>query len=99
MKNQISRRNFLKKSAAVSGLTILKPGTVFGIPENSTIRLGVIGCGRRGTGVATSFMKNTDTQVVAIAELFEDKLVKAKEHFNTIRTEMGYPNIKDKNFF
>ncbi len=100
MKNQIGRRNFLKTSAAaVSGFTILKPKSIFGTQANSTVRLGIIGCGNRGSGVAASFMENTDTRVVAIAELFEDKLMKAKERFNKLCSDMGYPAIKNSHLF
>ena len=95
-----SRRTFLKSTAAASAtISILKPQTVFGSAANSAIQLGIIGCGGRGTAVATSMMNHTDIRLIAIAELFEDKLAKGKEHFNTVSSEKGYPALKNSNMY
>jgi predicted dehydrogenase len=99
MRDKINRRNFLKTASAIVGFTIVKSKSVLGTPANSKIRLGLIGCGNRGTYVASSFMEHTDTQIVAIADLFEDKLMKGKEHFNRICRSKGYPELKDSNLF
>ena len=100
MDANFNRRTFLKSAAAASAtVTLLKPETVFGSRANSAIRLGLIGCGGRGTGVATSFMNNTDTRIVALADIFEDKILKGKEHFNKVNEEKGYPKIKKSHLF
>lgn len=100
MENTFGRRDFLKTaSVAAAGITFVKPASVFGTPANSSIQLGIIGCGGRGTGDATSFMNSTDTKVVAIADLFEDRLMKGKENFNKLSRDKGYPEIKDTNLF
>ena len=100
MESNVNRRTFLKSAAATSAAaTILKPETVFGSGANSAIRLGLIGCGGRGTHVATSFINNTDTRIVALADLFEDKLLKGKEYFNKLNEEKGYPQIKKSHLF
>ena len=45
-----SRRNFLKKSGQL-GIATMLAGTNFAFAEGSgTIRVGLIGCGGRGTG-------------------------------------------------
>src|SRR5207249_6476250 len=88
MKSKIRRRDFLKAaSVAAAGITFMKPESVFGTSANSAVQLGVIGCGGRGTHVATSFMNSTDTRVVAIAELFADRLKTGKDHFNQLARE------------
>jgi len=100
MKDKINRRDFIKKvSVTAAGLSILKPETVFGTRANSSVHLGIIGCGGRGTYVATSFVNNTDTRVVAIAELFEDRLMKGKSHFNEIAVKNNYPELKYSRLF
>lgn len=100
MEGTIDRRDFLKAAGvATAGFTIMKPESVFGYPANSTIQLGMIGCGGRGTHDATSMMNNTTTRVVAIADLFDDQLAKGKAHFNQLCREKNQPEIKDSNLF
>jgi len=98
--NHVTRRKFLKSSTAVSGaFSILKPETVFGYSANSAVRLGIIGCGNRGSHVAKSFMNNTNTRVVALADIFSDKLEAGKEAFNSLNQEKGYPLLDDSRLF
>ncbi|TNF41391.1 MAG: gfo/Idh/MocA family oxidoreductase, partial [Bacteroidetes bacterium] len=52
----INRRNFIATTAAFSVFTILKPATVFGSNANSAIRVGIIGCGNRGSEVITEMV-------------------------------------------
>jgi myo-inositol 2-dehydrogenase / D-chiro-inositol 1-dehydrogenase len=74
----MERRTFIKNAAAISTIVILKPGIVFGSKANSAIRLGIIGCGNRGTAVISSMSAHSNTQIIAMADLFEDKLQTAK---------------------
>ena len=80
----MDRRKFLVGSAAASGLMFVKPETAFGYQANSAVRYALLGCGNRGTSVATSFAKNTSARVVALADLFPDQLEKGKAHFDQI---------------
>src|ERR1700729_3290769 len=86
----MDRRKFLAGSAAASGLMFLKPETAFGYQANSAVRYALLGCGNRGTSVATSFAKNTSARVVALADLFPDQLEKGKAHFDQINQSLGY---------
>ena len=55
---KVGRREFVGlAAAATAGFTILKPSTVFGTQANSAVRLGVLGCGGRGTAVTESFLR------------------------------------------
>jgi predicted dehydrogenase len=45
------------------------------------VRLGLLGCGGRGTWVAASFVQNTAARVTALADLFPDKLESARPKF------------------
>ena len=56
--DKIGRRQFLG-AAGAAGIMIIKPQLVRGTAANSAVRLGLLGCGHRGTHVATSFANNT----------------------------------------
>ncbi len=95
----MERRTFLKSAATVSSFTILRPEIVFGSRANSAIRMGVIGCGNRGTAVISSIVENTNSNIVAIADIFEDKLKTAAPVFNKLNTAKGFPAFKDSNMY
>jgi myo-inositol 2-dehydrogenase/D-chiro-inositol 1-dehydrogenase len=95
----MDRRKFVGGAAAVSGLLLLKPRTVFGYEANSAVRLALLGCGSRGTSVATSFANDTNTRVVALADLFPDKLELAKAHFDQVADTAGYAKVDPKRMF
>src|SRR5215831_4615735 len=99
MTKTIERRSFLKTAATLGAVTILKPDMVFGSRVNSAIRVGVIGCGNRGTAVITSMSQNTNTNIIAIADLFEDKLQTAENTFNQLNTAKNFPAIKKSNIY
>jgi myo-inositol 2-dehydrogenase/D-chiro-inositol 1-dehydrogenase len=86
----MKRREFLQTAtAAATAITILKPQAAFGYQANSAVRMALLGCGNRGTHVATSFSKNTVAQVVALADLFKDQLGAAKLHFDNLNASLG----------
>ncbi len=96
----MNRRHFLQTgSAATSGLLLLKAATAFGYQSNSAVRLGLLGCGSRGTAVATSFAKNTAAHVVAVADLFPDQLDVAHTHFDQLNANLGHQPINPKLLF
>ena len=74
----LSRRELLKKSgqlAAVASLaTATLPRAYAG--EDNTIRIALVGCGGRGSGAAVNALstKLGPTQLVAMADVFEDRL-------------------------
>jgi predicted dehydrogenase len=88
-----SRRLFLKGSAAaaatplVTGCASLPP--VLG--EDRPIRVGLIGCGGRGTGAALQAMraKGTATELVAMGDAFADRL---DGSYNSLKTALGEEN-------
>ncbi len=91
----MDRRRFLVGSAA-SGLMFVKARTAFGYEANSAVRLGLLGCGGRGTAVATSFARNTTARVVALADMFADNLATAQGHFNGVNGELGQAALDTK---
>lgn len=95
----MKRREFLGMATATAGLVLLKPETALGYGANTAVRWGLLGCGHRGTAVATSFAKNTSARLVALADIFPDKLTTAKEHFDEVNAGLGYPGIDPKLMF
>jgi predicted dehydrogenase len=95
----MDRREFIGGLAGASGLMILNPRTAFGYEANSAVRLGLLGCGNRGTSVATSFAQNTSARIVALADVFPDKLELGKAHFDKVNGALGVPNIDAKRMF
>ncbi|MHC4306989.1 MAG: gfo/Idh/MocA family oxidoreductase, partial [Planctomycetota bacterium] len=67
----LSRREFVKTTAA----TALLSAPFVHAAGSDTIRVGLVGCGGRGTGAASQAL-NADQEVVltAMGEMFEDKL-------------------------
>src|SRR5438270_12121641 len=98
-REHMDRRDFIKTASAASGLLIVKPSTAFGYAANSAVRLGLLGCGNRGTSVATSFAQNTTARIVALADIFPDKLDKGKAHFDKVNGDLGVPAIDAKRMF
>lgn len=95
----MKRRSFLKSAGAISAFAILKPGTAFGSNANSAIRMGIIGCGGRGTADISSMSKNTSTAIIAMADLFDDKLQNANAILNKLNTAKGLPEIPKTNIY
>ncbi len=99
-KSKFGRREFLETAAAVSAaFTILKPTQIRGTAANSAVRLGILGCGGRGTAVGTGFVDNTNTRVVALADLFADQLAAAQKHFDEQQSKKDYPAISSTQLF
>ncbi|MCC7498274.1 MAG: Gfo/Idh/MocA family oxidoreductase [Bryobacterales bacterium] len=94
----IDRRRFLE-AAAAANILLVKPDILRGSARNSAVRLALLGCGGRGTGVAQSFIENTDAQLVGIADLFADALEKARPKLDAASAKRGKPAIEEKLIF
>jgi myo-inositol 2-dehydrogenase/D-chiro-inositol 1-dehydrogenase len=94
----MNRREFLQTGTAC-GLLLLKSRTAFSYQANSAVRLGLLGCGNRGTTVATSFSNSTTAQVVALADIFPDKLALGRSHFNDLNAGLSRSPIDEKMLF
>jgi predicted dehydrogenase len=71
-----SRRSFLTGSSAAAGaaFTIVRPELVRGWAP-ARLKIGVVGCGGRGTqAVVDDFNSDPETELVAMADIFEDKM-------------------------
>jgi len=70
------RREFL---AAAGGVLLLKPETVFGYQANSTVEVGLVGCGGRGNWIAPFFPQHAGAKVVALADVIKSRLDSTRE--------------------
>jgi myo-inositol 2-dehydrogenase / D-chiro-inositol 1-dehydrogenase len=95
----MKRRDFLHSTAAFSAITLMSPSTAFGSKANSAIRMGIIGCGGRGTAVITSMSNNTNINIIAMADLFKDKLDNSKKILDKQNVKMGFNEIARANTY
>ncbi|HDR52339.1 MAG TPA: gfo/Idh/MocA family oxidoreductase, partial [Mariniphaga anaerophila] len=98
MKN-INRRKFIAGTAALSAFSILKPATVFGTSANSAIRMGIIGCGNRGTAVISDMVNHTSARIFAMADLFGYQLENARPRFNDLNLKNDGAKIDSSKIF
>src|SRR5262245_49346984 len=92
---QNERRRFLGSAAA--GLLILKSETAFGSKANSTIELGLVGCGGRGNWISPFFTELTGARFVAVADVIKDHLnsTRARLKVNADRAYYGPEAFKE----
>jgi predicted dehydrogenase len=92
-----NRRAFL--AGATAAFMIVKPQLVRGSQANSAVRVGLLGCGGRGTADATSIAINGPARIAALADLFEDRLVTAKKHFDEVAGKQHYATVAASQMF
>ncbi|SMG08675.1 Gfo/Idh/MocA family protein [Arenibacter troitsensis] len=96
-----SRRDFVKTGV------ILASGSLFGgVPinafgniesnEKTALKVGLVGCGGRGTGAAYEAMSTTSTvKLVALGDVFEDRLISAYQNLkNNFPDQVDIPNTQ-----
>ena len=84
-----TRRNFVKTGAAVAAGIVL-PKALHAIPPGhaEAIRVGVIGCGGRGTGAARDCMRAADgIEIVALGDVFPDRLEQCRMNLGKLAAE------------
>jgi myo-inositol 2-dehydrogenase / D-chiro-inositol 1-dehydrogenase len=96
---RFDRRKFLKSAATTAGVMFIKPSLVRGTAANSAVRVGLLGCGGRGTEDATNLVDTGNARIVALADLFGDQLYTARAHFDQIQQTKGYAAIDASQLF
>ena len=95
----VDRRKFIGTAAMTAGMMFLKPEMVHGTAANSAVRVGLLGCGGRGTEDATNLVDTGGARVVALGDLFQDQLDKARETFNKMQQAKGYSALDESQLF
>lgn len=96
MKSPLTRRNFLKTSAAAAGVLgfpTIVPAAAFG--AGNKIAIGCIGVGGQGTSNMKNFLGLDDCRVVAVCDAQEDRQKKAKNLADTKYGDQGCAMIGD----
>jgi len=110
-KDQLSRRNFLERSALIGaagviGMSALSscaksskevdyefPPLLDQAPDGKKLKAGLVGCGNRGTGAALNFLAaGHDLHLVALADVFEDKVWDSRDKLLKQRVEVPKEN-------
>jgi myo-inositol 2-dehydrogenase/D-chiro-inositol 1-dehydrogenase len=76
IKDSYLRRDFLKTTSAIGGaLAAGFPAILSGAPTANALKVGLIGCGGRGTGAAAEALKADDyAELTAMADVFPEKI-------------------------
>ena len=75
----MSRRDFAKASA-VAGFAILSANAFAKKSNSDTLKVGLLGCGSRGTDAAINMLEGeNNVKLIAMADLFEDRLKGSRE--------------------
>src|SRR5437667_6627848 len=99
LSNEVTRRKFIAVAAGTAGAMFIKPSLVRGSAANSAVRVGLLGCGGRGTEDATNLIDTGSARVVALADLFQDQLDAAKKHFDEIAQAKGFAGVDASQMF
>ena len=97
--DKLDRRKFIGAAAVTAGAMFIKPGLLRGTEANSAVRVGLLGCGGRGTEDASNLVDTGGARVVALADLFQDQLDAAKAHFDQIQQAKGYAAVDASQLF
>ncbi|MBI4873605.1 MAG: Gfo/Idh/MocA family oxidoreductase [Acidobacteria bacterium] len=90
MKNEpatLDRRSFV---AGAGALLAFKP---------EPVRMALVGCGGRGTGVAESFTLETSARYVALADLFQEQTERAQQTLGAAAAKRGKPGVESSALF
>ena len=96
-----TRRNFLKTSTAAAGtaaLGSLAIGRSAHAQGSDILKVGLVGCGGRGTGAAVNALNaDKNAKLTAMADVFEDRLKSSRERI--IKSKPDQMAVTDENCF
>src|SRR5215207_8839666 len=83
--SETTRRTFLQASAAAAAAATLLPGA-FAAGNDGVLRVGLVGCGGRGTGAAKQALRaDPKVKLVAMCDAFMDRLDASLNELNNIK--------------
>src|SRR2546427_254113 len=99
LSNEVTRRKFIAVAAGTAGAMLIHPSLVRGTASNSAVRVGLLGCGGRGTEDATNLVDTGGARVVALGDMFQDQLDIARKHFDDMQQGKGYAALDASQLF
>ncbi len=102
MQNAWTRREVIKTGAALGTAAMVSPAFASRLARGGSdvIRVGVIGCGGRGTGAAVNTLEaDAGTKVVALADLFADRLAGSLSHLMGQEAFAGRVDVPEERRF
>jgi len=99
LSNEVTRRKFIAVAAGTAGAMLIDPSLVRGTAANSAVRVGLLGCGGRGTEDATNLVDTGGARVVALGDMFRDQLDIARKHFDDMQQGKGYAALDASQLF
>lgn len=84
-----TRRDFVQAGAGVAaGFAFARPLHAVPWERAATIRVGLVGCGGRGTGAARDCLRGSEgVELVAMGDLFPDRVASARENLAKAASE------------
>ena len=77
----LTRRDFIKAASMASLAAVVTGPTILHAADKEKIRVGLIGCGGRGTGAAMDCVEaSPDVVIVALGDLFPDRVEGSLKH-------------------
>lgn len=93
LKRIITRREFGKAAAALSGAAMLAARAARAQENGDTLKVGLLGCGGRGTGALNQLLEaNENVVLIALADVFEDRTMGVYERM----VKAGAENLAGK---
>jgi myo-inositol 2-dehydrogenase / D-chiro-inositol 1-dehydrogenase len=98
-KDETTRRDFIKTTSAATVATAIGGLVVPGAyaAGSDTLKVGVVGCGGRGTGAAEQILRaGPGVKLVALGDVFKDRLEEARKE---LATKGEHGKVSDANCF
>ncbi len=85
----VTRRTFIQTTAAATAAIVL-PGGIHAAGSD-VIRVGLVGCGGRGTGAASDCLRSSDgVELVALGDLVPDRLAQCRKELTANADKNGF---------
>jgi len=98
--NSLSRRDFIKVTSAASlAAAVSGTGALFAAGSDK-LKVGLIGCGGRGTGAAMDCVKSSpDVVITAMGDLFKDRVASSQKRLSEKLDKNSLAVSPDQQFF
>src|SRR6476469_4356635 len=100
--NPSDRRDFLKTTTGTIGAALVTgfPAIISAQTATKAIKIGLVGCGGRGTGAASQALHADDySELTAVADIYKENIDKALAQLSKIRTIGSRMKVDKSNQF